>query len=93
MKNGKTTYYMAATETKTIQIKEGRFTKYIKRKDTQTSLDFLKNKNGTKIYENPDRLTKAKFEESIKQQLIDLYIYLGKITNIEELKAKRKRGV
>ena len=92
MKNGKTTYYMTATETKTIQIKEGRFTKYIKRKDTQTSLDFLKNKNGTKIYENPDRLTKAKFEESIKQQLIDLYIYLGKITNIEELKAKRKEG-
>jgi len=82
---------MTAYESKTKHIKGGKFTKYIKRKNTQASIDFLKERGGTKIYEITD-LSDKKTIEQIKFQMLDLYVYLGKITNIGDLYEKRKQG-
>ena len=90
-RTNKTTYYMTAYESKTKHIKGGKMTKYIKRADTQKSIDFLKERGGTKIYEITD-LSKVKTIEQIKFQMLDLYIFLGKITNIGDLYEKRKQG-
>ncbi len=90
-KTGKTTYHMTVFESKTAHIDDGRFIKRISRSDLQTSIDYLKDRGGTRIYEITD-LTKAKTLEQIKFQILDLYVYLGKINNIGKLYEIRKQG-
>jgi hypothetical protein len=75
-KTGKITYIMTAYESKTRHIKDGKWIKYIRRADTQKSLDLIKSRNGTRIYEtNTYRHT---FRIKITQTLIEIYRHLGK---------------
>jgi len=90
-KTGKTTYYFTVFESKTEHIDGGKFVKYVKRPDLQQSIDYLKERDGTGIYEITD-LSKSKTIKQVKLQMLDLYIYLGKIINIGELYEKRKQG-
>ncbi len=62
-KSGRTTYIMTAIETKTDHIRGGKWSKYISRKDTQTSLDLLKSRGGQRIHEN--NILKYKFTKNI----------------------------
>ena len=75
-KSGKTTYIMTAIETKTEHIHGGKWSKYISKKDTQTSLDLLKNREGKRIHEN--NIPKYKFTENISTDLKQIYKHLGK---------------
>jgi len=75
-KSGRTTYIMTAVETKTEHIRGGRWSKYISRKDTQASLDLLKNREGQRIHEN--NIPKYKFTENISSHLKQVYKHLGK---------------
>ena len=50
----------------------------------------IKDRGNRQIYENREKLSKQKFEDYIKNQLIDLYVHLGKITNLSELLKKRE---
>jgi hypothetical protein len=75
-KSGKTTYIMSVIETKTDQIRGGKWSKYISRKDTQASLDLLKSRNGARIHEND--IPKYKFTENISSSLREIYKHLGK---------------
>jgi len=70
---------MTVIETKTEQIRGGKWSKYISRKDTQTSLDLLKNREGQRIHEN--NLPKYKFTENISLHLREIYKYLEKQAN------------
>ncbi len=74
--SGKTTYIMTAIETKTEHIRGGKWSKYISRADTQTSLDSLKKRYGTRIHEN--NIPKYKFTENISSQLKEIYKHLEK---------------
>ena len=90
-KKGKTTYYFTAYESKTKQIKGGKWTKYVKRESTQKSIDFLKERGSTYIYDNLDNTSLRRLKDEIKNQLLDLYVFLGKITNLAEIRLKRKQ--
>jgi hypothetical protein len=75
-KTGRTTYIMIAFESKTRHIKNGKWIKYITRADTQKSLDLLKSRNGTRIYDtNTYRHT---FRIKITHALIEIYRHIGK---------------
>jgi len=92
MKTGKTTYIMSAIETKTSHIEGGKWTKYITWSDTQKSIDELKkNGGGSKLWGS--NLPKHQFSKHIKAVALDLFIHLGKISNLEELQAMRKQKI
>lgn len=75
-KTGRTTYIMTAYESKTKQIKGGRWIKYITRPDTQKSIDLLKARGGTRIYE-PCK-AKETFTLEIRKNMREIFSFLGK---------------
>jgi len=74
--NSKRTFIMSAFESKTKEIKDGLFTKWIKRENTQKALESLKNRGGIKIYETD--LSNQKFRELMENHMKDLFRFLGK---------------
>ncbi|MCE9652260.1 MAG: HTH domain-containing protein [Nitrosarchaeum sp.] len=72
----KTTYIMTVFETKTSHIRGGKWIKYITRKDTQKSIDLIKSRGTSRIYEST--LPKYKFHVLISNQLKQIYSHLGK---------------
>lgn len=76
--SGRITYIMTAIETKTQHIRGGKWFKYITRKDTQQSIDILKQRGKNRIYEST--LAKYKFRKMISEQLKQIYQHLGKNT-------------
>lgn len=81
-KNGKTTFIMTAYESKTKQIKKGKWVKYITREDTQKSLDLLKGRGGTRIYES--RIHRYKFKIQMNYAMKEIYRHVGKNEYFEE---------
>lgn len=79
---GKTTFIMTAFESKTKHIKNGKWIKYITRPDTQKSIDLLKARNGTRIYES--KMSKFVFRKMISQALMKVYNHLGKKNYFED---------
>jgi len=77
--SGKSVYVMTAHESKTDHIRGGRWTKYITREDTQKSIDLLRARGITKIYESND--SKHKFQNEINEKLSQIYKHLGRNTN------------
>lgn len=76
--DGSVTFYLTAYESKTKHIKDGKWTKYITRKNTQESLRLLKARNSTDVlYENE---TKPKMYKILVRELKKLYKALG-LTN------------
>ena len=75
-KTNKTTYIMTAYESKTKYLRGGKWYKYITRLDTQKSIDLLKSRDGSSIYEY--KLTKEKFRKKITGELSLVYKSLGK---------------
>jgi len=67
---------MTAFETKTKYIRGGKWLKYITRKDTQKSIDLLKQSGKNRIYES--NLPAYIFKEMISGQLKQVYHHLGK---------------
>lgn len=86
------TYLMSAFESKTKHIKEGIWTKYIKRKNTQESIDAYKQRGGIYLYDTEKYPTGRKFDEHFRDAMLSLYEHLGKITNRKELEEKRAKG-
>jgi len=70
------TYLMTAYESKTKHLRGGKWYKYIIRPDTQKSIDLLKSRNASRIYES--KLAKGKFRAQISSQLSQVYKNLGK---------------
>jgi Mn-dependent DtxR family transcriptional regulator len=81
-KTGKTTYIMTAYESKTKHIRGGKWIKYITRADTQKSIDLLKARNGTRIYEV--RIYKLTFRKQMSQSLVEIYRQIGKKNYFED---------
>lgn len=75
-KTNKTTYIMTAYESKTKDIRGGKWYKYITRHDTQQSIDLLKQRGGTRIIESKKLL--HEFKKEISSQLIEIYKHLEK---------------
>ena len=73
---GKLVYIMTVHETKTDHIRGGKWTKYITREDTQKSIDLLRARGISKIYESDD--SKYKFKNEINEKLSQIYKHLGK---------------
>lgn len=80
-RKGKTTYIMTAYESKTRHIKGGKWVKYIRRSDTQKSIDLLKARGCTRIYES--KLYQLKFRQQMRDHLNEIYRHLGKIDYFE----------
>ena len=90
-KTGKTTYIMEVYESKTKHIKDGRWEKYIRKESTQLSIDSLKSRGGTRIYENKENYgIGKKFQLFIRRELKLIYEHLGKIPSISELDTLKK---
>lgn len=77
--NGKKIYIMTATESKTEHIRGGKWNKYITKKETQQSLDLLRARGCTKIYES--KLSRYAFQIEIRDKLVQIYKHLGKNTH------------
>ncbi len=75
-KTGKTTYIMIAYESKTKDVRGGKWYKYITRPDTQKSIDLLKQRGGTRIYES--QKPEYEFFKEIAAQLVLVYKHLEK---------------
>ena len=75
-KKGKVIFLMSVIESKTENIRGGKWTKFITRKDTQRSLELIKSRNCDKIYESTE--LRYSFKKNINNQLIEIYQYLGK---------------
>ena len=75
---GKIIYIMTAHETKTEHIRGGKWTKYITREDTQKSIDLLRTRGITKIYES--NCSKYRFQIEITKKLSLVYQHLGRNT-------------
>ncbi len=75
-KSGGTVFLMSAIESKTENIRGGKWTKYITRKDTQTSLELLRNRHCERIYES--KLPEYSFKQKINEHLVEIYRTLGK---------------
>lgn len=80
--NGKITFIMTAYESKTRQIKKGKWIKYITRGDTQRSIELLKGRGGTRIYES--QIPKHAFKRQINDAMKEIYNHVGKIEYFEE---------
>lgn len=72
----KITYIMTAFETKTSHIRGGKWVKYVTREDTQKSINLLKDRCNSRIYESD--LPKYKFHSMISNHLRQIYSHLGK---------------
>lgn len=81
-KTGKATYIMTAYESKTKHIKGGKWVKYITRSDTQKSIDLLKARGGTRIYES--REPEFHFSPMMSKSLKEIYTFLGKTEYFED---------
>lgn len=75
-KTGKITYIMTVYESKTRQIKGGKWTKYIRRKQTQDSIDAVKEKGTGFIYEN--HTSHQATTQELKKQLKEVFKFIGK---------------
>lgn len=80
-KTSKTTYIMTAYESKTKHIKGGKWIKYITRSDTQKSIDLLKARGGTRIYESDE--AESVFTDIISKSMKEIYAFLGKTEYFE----------
>lgn len=80
-KSGNITYIMTAHETKTRHIKNGKWSKYITRPDTQKSIDLLKSRGGTRIYESGE--SRSSFVKTISSNMREVYAFLGKTEYFE----------
>lgn len=85
------TYIMKAYESKTKQIRGGLWRKFIRWPETQKSIDLLKARGGTKLFESKE--VESRVEDNLKKVSIDLFVHLGKIPNLDELKAMRKAKI
>ena len=75
-KDNELIFIMIAYESKTAHIKEGKWKKYITRNDTQKSLQIHKSRGAKTILHDSKRM--HMHEESVKQQLREIYRHLGK---------------
>jgi len=69
-------FLMSVIETKTEDIRGGKWTKYITRPDTQKSLQLLKERNCDRIFES--KLAETPFKREITQNISEIYSHLGK---------------
>lgn len=75
-KSGGIVFLMSAIESKTDGIRGGKWTKFITRKDTQTSLQLLRNRNCERIFES--KMPEYLFKNKINDILREIYHHLGK---------------
>lgn len=75
-KTGKTTYIMTVFESKTRDVRGGKWYKYITRSDVQKSIDLLKQRGGTRIHEYDE--SPREFQSMISKSLSEVYRHLGK---------------
>lgn len=75
-KTNKITYVMTVYESKTKDIRGGKWYKYITRSDTQKSIDLLKNRGGVRIHESKER--HRDFSSKISALLCEIYRHIGK---------------
>jgi len=75
-KSGRTVFLMSAIESKTENIRGGKWTKFITRPDTQKSLELLKSRNCDKIYEST--LPEYVFKRKMNENLSEIYHHIGK---------------
>lgn len=75
-RTGQTTYVMTAFESKTKHIKKGKWIKYITRGNTQKSIDLIKARGETRIFE--PHINKHKFRKQTNDSLKEIYRHLGK---------------
>ena len=75
-KSGGVVFLMSVIETKTEDIRGGKWTKYITRPDTQKSLELLKERNCDRIFES--KLAETPFKRGITQNISEIYAHLGK---------------
>jgi hypothetical protein len=75
-KKGKPIYIMSVYESKTDHIRGGKWTKYITRKDTQTSIDLLKQRGCDRIIESTG--PRYIFQKNIREKLTRIYQHIGK---------------
>jgi len=75
-KSGSVVFLMSVIESKTEDIRGGKWKKFITREDTQKSLELLKARNCDRIFESklPERL----FKRKINQEILEIYKHLGK---------------
>jgi hypothetical protein len=69
-------FLMSVIESKTDNIRGGKWTKFIARPDTQKSLELLKSRKCTRIFESP--LPEYGFKLKIRKELSEIYNHLGK---------------
>ncbi|MGC1709848.1 MAG: helix-turn-helix domain-containing protein [Nitrosotalea sp.] len=81
-KSGRTTYIMTAFESKTKNVKRGKWVKYITRADTQKSIDLLKARGVNRIFES--KVAKYKLHKQTNNSLKEIYRHLGKSGYFEE---------
>ncbi len=75
-KSGRTVFLMTVIESKTENIRGGKWTKFITRSDTQKSLELIKTRNCTKIFES--KLPESSFKKRMYHELSEIYHHLGK---------------
>ena len=75
-KNGRTVYVFSVHESKTAQIRGGKWSKYITRKNTQKSIDEIRSRGIGKIYESA--LPAHLFQKDINCKLSQIYRHLKK---------------
>jgi len=75
-KSGGVVFLMSVFESKTEDIRGGKWTKYITRPDTQKSLELLKERNCDRIFES--KLPETSFKRKITQEISEIYAHLGK---------------
>lgn len=75
-KTGKKTYIMSVYESKTKHIKGGKWTKYIRRTETQQSIDAIKGRKGAYIYQDHD--SEVRVKEELKNKLREIFKHVGK---------------
>ena len=70
-KSGRIVFLMSVIETKTEDIRGGKWTKFITRQDTQKSLELIKGRNYDRIYES--NLPIHSFKKIMYQKLSEIY--------------------
>ncbi len=78
-KTGKITYIMTVFESKTRDVRGGKWYKYVTRPDAQKSIDLLKQRGGTRIHEYDN--SPREFQNMISASLSEVYRHLGKTNN------------
>lgn len=75
-KSGRTVYVFSVYESKTAQIRGGKWQKYVTRPNTQRSIDGIRSRGIGKIYESA--LPAHLFQKDINQKLSQIYRHLKK---------------